>query len=108
MVVIDDLGHSLCRGVSIRKRLQIRARADQYLTFFSIIPLYYLIRKPTLILDFSLTLLFNHIVITTYKTGGVPTSFWFWVVMVSGALVMVIGAEQVSSVALKYMSRSRN
>jgi len=78
------------------------------LIFRSIIPLYYLIRKPTLILDFSLTLLLNHIVITTYKTGSVPTSFWFWVVMLSGALVMVIGAEQVRSVLSSQMSTSRD
>jgi hypothetical protein len=78
------------------------------LIFLSIIPLYYLIRKPTLILDFSLTLLFNHIVITTYKTGSFPTSFWFWVVMVSGALVMVVGAEQVRSVLPPQLSRIRD
>lgn len=63
---------------------------------YSIIPLYYLIRKPTHILDFSLTLVFNHIVISTYSTGAFPTSLFFWLVMFAGAVIMIVGAEQVS------------
>jgi hypothetical protein len=63
----------------------------------SIIPLYYLIRKPTHILDFSLTLLFNHVFISTYSTGSFPTSLFFWVVMLTGAIIMIVGAEQVRS-----------
>jgi hypothetical protein len=65
--------------------------------FTSIIPLYYLIRKPTHILDFSLTLLFNHVFISTYSTGSFPTSLFFWVVMLTGAIIMIVGAEQVRS-----------
>jgi hypothetical protein len=62
----------------------------------SIIPLYYLVRKPTLILDFACTLVFLHTCITTYHTGGrVPTSFFFWAVMAVGTVLMIIGAEQV-------------
>ena len=63
----------------------------------SIIPLYYLVRKPTHILDFSLTLLFNHVAISTYSTGAFPTSLFFWAVMLIGAIIMVVGAEQVRS-----------
>ncbi|KAI5455077.1 hypothetical protein NCC49_002349 [Naganishia albida] len=62
---------------------------------FDIIPLYYLVRKPTLILDFACTLVFLHICITTYHTGGrVPTSFFFWAVMAVATVLMIVGAEQ--------------
>ncbi|KAK0202347.1 integral membrane protein S linking to the trans Golgi network-domain-containing protein [Desarmillaria ectypa] len=54
-----------------------------------------LIRRPRLILDFSLTLLFNHLVLTTYYAGCVPSSGFWWAVVGSATLGMVVGAEQV-------------
>lgn len=72
---------------------QSRANA---LASFSVVPLYLLIRKPTLILDFSLTLAFVHICVTTYHAGRPPTSLFFWLVMACGALMSIILAEQVS------------
>ncbi|KAF7370925.1 hypothetical protein MSAN_00726400 [Mycena sanguinolenta] len=36
--------------------------------------LYALIRRPRLILDFALTLVFNHLVLTTYYSASIPTS----------------------------------
>ncbi|EIN06217.1 hypothetical protein PUNSTDRAFT_106434 [Punctularia strigosozonata HHB-11173 SS5] len=56
--------------------------------------LYTLIRRPRLILDFSLTLVFNHLVLTTYYAAAIPTSLFFWLVMAAGAALMVIVAEQ--------------
>lgn len=61
----------------------------------SIIPIYYLVRKPTLVLDFACTLTFLHVVITSYHAGGIPTTFFFWAVMIVGTVLMIIGAEQV-------------
>ncbi|KDQ50770.1 hypothetical protein JAAARDRAFT_141504 [Jaapia argillacea MUCL 33604] len=58
-------------------------------------PLYSLIRRPRYILDFSLTLLFNHLVLTTYYSASLPTSLFFWLVMGGGAAVMVIAGEWV-------------
>lgn len=63
----------------------------------SIAPLYYLIRRPTYILDFSLTLTFIHLILTSYYAKSFPTSIFFWVVMASGAIMMIVVAEQVSS-----------
>ncbi|KZT56827.1 hypothetical protein CALCODRAFT_302704 [Calocera cornea HHB12733] len=48
---------------------------------FDITYLYYLIRRPTHILDFTLTLLFVHLLLTTSYARGVPLSLWFWLVM---------------------------
>ncbi|CAD6580823.1 MAG: hypothetical protein TREMPRED_002849 [Tremellales sp. Tagirdzhanova-0007] len=59
-----------------------------------IAPLYYLVRRPTYILDFSLTLTFNHLILTTYFAKSFPTSLFFWVVQALGALFMVVVAEQ--------------
>jgi hypothetical protein len=61
----------------------------------SIAPLYYLVRRPTYILDFSLTLTFNHLILTTHYAKSFPTSLFFWVVQGLGALLMVVVAEQV-------------
>lgn len=61
----------------------------------SITYLYHLIRRPRLILDFTLTLLFNHLVLTTYYSSALPSSIFFWVVMAIGAAGTVIVAEQV-------------
>jgi hypothetical protein len=57
--------------------------------------LYVLVRRPRLVLDFTLTLLFNHIVLTTYYSASLPTSLFFWMVVLSGSTVTVVLAEQV-------------
>ncbi|KZT68664.1 hypothetical protein DAEQUDRAFT_670950 [Daedalea quercina L-15889] len=56
--------------------------------------LYTLIRRPRMILDFSVTLIFNHLVLTTYYAASFPTTLFFWGVMIISAAMMVILAEQ--------------
>ncbi|KAF5354552.1 hypothetical protein D9758_011203 [Tetrapyrgos nigripes] len=56
--------------------------------------LYILVRRPRMILDFALTLVFNHLVLTTYYSASVPTSLFFWVVVGAGAAMTVIITEQ--------------
>ncbi|KAG5734751.1 hypothetical protein E4T56_gene15464 [Termitomyces sp. T112] len=56
--------------------------------------LYTLVRRPRLILDFSLTLLLNHLVLTSYYSASIPTSGFFWLIMIAGAIVTVTVAEQ--------------
>jgi len=56
--------------------------------------LYKLIRRPRLILDFSLTLVFNHLVLTTYYSAALPTSLFFWLVLLGGATLTIVIAEQ--------------
>ena len=53
-----------------------------------------LIRRPRLVLDFALTLVFNHLVLTTYYSASLPTSLFFWLVMILGSALTVIAAEQ--------------
>ena len=53
-----------------------------------------LVRRPRLILDFALTLLFNHLVLTTYYSASIPTSLFFWIVLSTGATGTVIVTEQ--------------
>lgn len=60
----------------------------------SIYYLYTFIRRPRLILDFALTLVFNHLVLTTYYSASIPTSLFFWLVMCAGSAWTVIIAEQ--------------
>ncbi len=63
-------------------------------TAYSIFYLYKLIRRPRLILDFALTLVFIHLVLTTYYSAAIPTSLFFWFVVLGGAILTIIVAEQ--------------
>ena len=72
--------------------LQIETESDNVLN--SIYYLYTLIRRPRMILDFSLTLIFNHLVLTTYYAASFPTTIFFWGVMTVCAAMMIIVAEQ--------------
>jgi len=56
--------------------------------------IYHLIRRPRMILDFAITLVFNHLVLTTYYSASLPTSLFFWIVMIAGSVLTVIVAEQ--------------
>lgn len=56
--------------------------------------IYTLIRRPRMVLDFTLTLLFLHLVFTTYYSASLPTSFFFWIIMIIGAIGVIISAEQ--------------
>jgi len=47
-----------------------------------------------MILDFSLTLLFNHLVLTTYYSASLPSSLFFYLVTLMGTAIMVILGEQ--------------
>ena len=51
-------------------------------------------RRPRLILDFALTLVFNHLVLSTYYSSSLPTSLFFWIVTFGGAALTIIVAEQ--------------
>jgi hypothetical protein len=39
-------------------------------------------------------LVFNHLVLTTYYSASLPTSLFFWLIMVLGCALTVIIAEQ--------------
>ena len=56
--------------------------------------LYYLIRRPTHILDFSITLIFNHIILTTYYASSFPSSLFFWTTLTLSTVAQVVLAEQ--------------
>ena len=56
--------------------------------------MYTVVRRPKLILDFALTLVFNHIVLTTYYSASLPSSLFFWLVIAAGAFCSVVISEQ--------------
>ena len=68
--------------------------AYDYVLTLSVYSLYFLVRRPRLILDFALTLIFNHLVLTTYYSSSVPTSLFFWAVLLAGCTGTVIVTEQ--------------
>ncbi|KAI0047149.1 hypothetical protein FA95DRAFT_1606329 [Auriscalpium vulgare] len=56
--------------------------------------LYAVVRRPRLILDFALTLLFCHLVLTTYYSASLPTSLFFWAVVLGSSAMTIVFAEQ--------------
>lgn len=56
--------------------------------------IYHIVRKPTHVLDFALTLLLNHLILTTYYSASLPSSLFFWLTVIGGAAATVIFAEQ--------------
>ncbi|KAF8327805.1 integral membrane protein S linking to the trans Golgi network-domain-containing protein [Cantharellus anzutake] len=55
--------------------------------------LYHIVRRPRYILDFALTLVLNHFILTSYYSSSFPTSLFFWFIMGIGALFVIIFAE---------------
>jgi hypothetical protein len=90
------LGNRLLLDSRLLRRVRplLSSTRALFTCFPSIYYLYTLIRRPRLILDFALTLVFNHLVLTTYYSASIPTSLFFWLVMIAGSAVMIILAEQ--------------
>ena len=60
----------------------------------SVYYLYALIRRPRLVLDFSVTLLLVHLVLTTYYAAAIPTSLFFWMIVCASTAGTGVFAEQ--------------
>lgn len=63
-------------------------------SFIDTLYLYHFVRRPTHILDFSLTLLFNHTILTTYYSHSFPSSFFYWLVLTVSVIGQIVTAEQ--------------
>jgi len=55
--------------------------------------LYHIVRRPTYILDFALTLVLNHFILTSYYSSSFPSSLFFWFIMSVGAILVIVVAE---------------
>jgi len=75
-------------------RALTRLIATHYYARCSVYYLYHLVRRPRLILDFTLTLLFNHLVLTTYYSAAIPTSLFFWIVLLGSSFLTLLFTEQ--------------
>ena len=60
----------------------------------SVYYVYAIVRRPKLVLDFSLTLILNHIILTTYYSAAFPSSLFFWAIIAAGAAITIVLAEQ--------------
>ena len=89
-----DYCYLLARCLFRRVSFFLYRRALLNWRLISIYYLYKLVRRPRLILDFALTLVFNHLVLSTYYSSSLPTSLFFWIVMLAGAALTIIVAEQ--------------
>jgi len=82
-----------CSAECVFFRPRRRSPSDTHYPY-SIYYLYALVRRPRLILDFALTLVFNHLVLTTYYAASIPTSLFFWFVLIAGSILTIVVAEQ--------------
>ncbi|EGF98192.1 uncharacterized protein MELLADRAFT_96110 [Melampsora larici-populina 98AG31] len=55
--------------------------------------LYHIVRRPIHIMDHSLTIVLNHLILTTYYSSSFPTSIWFYSILVSSSVLQIIWAE---------------
>ncbi|GJJ11529.1 hypothetical protein Clacol_005762 [Clathrus columnatus] len=56
--------------------------------------LFLFIRRPRLILDFVLTFVLNHVILTAYYSAALPSAIFFWVIVLGGAFITITLAEQ--------------
>ena len=64
--------------------------------FFDVQVLYYLVRKPTHVLDFVCTMHFLHLVLTSYFAGSLPVSLYWWAVMFAHGSLCIVFAERMA------------
>lgn len=63
---------------------------------FDVQVLYYLVRKPTHVLDFVCTMHFVHFILTTSFAGALPHSVYWWVLMMVHASLCIVFAERIA------------
>ncbi|CAG8645908.1 550_t:CDS:2 [Ambispora leptoticha] len=62
----------------------------------SVVGIYLLLRvvqRAKLVLDFTVTLHFFHLIITSYYSGHIPTTFVWWAINVTTCCIMIFGGE---------------
>lgn len=64
--------------------------------FFDVQVLYYLVRKPTHVLDFVCTMHLLHLIVTSYVAGALPVSLYWWTVMFVHASLCILFAEHMA------------
>ncbi|PWN52245.1 hypothetical protein IE53DRAFT_385328 [Violaceomyces palustris] len=64
--------------------------------FVDVMILVFLVRRPTHMLDHTLTLHFVHLVITSYYASSLPTSLFWWILMLLHAGGCIVWAEQLA------------
>lgn len=55
--------------------------------------LYEIVRRPKQIMDHSLTICLNHLILTTYYSARLPSSLWFYFVLIASAVIQILLTE---------------
>ncbi|WFD28693.1 hypothetical protein MNAN1_003706 [Malassezia nana] len=63
---------------------------------FDVQVLYYLVRKPTHVLDFVCTMHFVHFLLTSWYARSLPHSLYWWLVMVLHATLCIVCTERLA------------
>lgn len=68
---------------------RLRLNAVPELTKIRVILLLVLVSRSKLVLDFALTILFIHLIVTSLYTRGLPTNLLWWILQACSAALMV-------------------
>ncbi|OAV99856.1 hypothetical protein PTTG_04085 [Puccinia triticina 1-1 BBBD Race 1] len=55
--------------------------------------LYEIVRRPKHIMDHSLTICLNHLILTTYYSAHLPSSLWFYFVLLASSVLQILLTE---------------
>ncbi|MBW0465576.1 hypothetical protein O181_005291 [Austropuccinia psidii MF-1] len=75
------------------KRRWILSAAWFMSSMIGVLWLYYIVRKPIHIMDHSLTICLNHLILTSYYSSSLPTSIWFYFILIFSSIIQIIWSE---------------
>ncbi|POW14076.1 hypothetical protein PSHT_07548 [Puccinia striiformis] len=64
-------------------------------SLIGVIILYEIVRRPKQIMDHSLTTSLNHLILTTYYSSHLPSSIWFYFVLLSSSVLQILITEHI-------------
>ncbi|KAI9601844.1 hypothetical protein KEM48_001130 [Puccinia striiformis f. sp. tritici PST-130] len=64
-------------------------------SLIGVIILYEIVRRPKQIMDHSLTTSLNHLILTTYYSSHLPSSIWFYFVLLSSSILQILVTEHI-------------
>ncbi|KAA1067787.1 hypothetical protein PGT21_016946 [Puccinia graminis f. sp. tritici] len=62
-------------------------------SLIGVIILYEIVRRPKQIMDHSLTICLNHLILSTYYSAHLPSSLWFYFVLLLSAVLQILLTE---------------
>jgi len=95
--LVTSVVEYVCRLILLRKFYAPNLTQSSHLVTLyvnSVWAIYVFVRRPRMVLDFALTLLGVHLIISTYYSGSIPRGLVTWGTYAACAAIMVVFGEQ--------------